>query len=124
MINFANINICFYYRQPHTFVIHRGQVGKYLKALETDLRNVMEPNTAKDLKVTKLTFGIYFLLKVRKNNNVKDFVVNGAVLGVTNMMVVTAGESSAQLRMMRFSQGPTLTFRSLPFLHISNSLNL
>ncbi|CAI5439439.1 unnamed protein product [Caenorhabditis angaria] len=85
-------------RQPHCLVIHRGDVGKYVKGLETDLRNVMEPNTAKNLKILK-------------RNNIKDFIVNGSVLGVTNMMVLTASDASLQLRMMRFSQGPTLTFK-------------
>ncbi|CAD6184257.1 unnamed protein product [Caenorhabditis auriculariae] len=85
-------------RQPHCLVIHRGTVGKYVKSLELDLRTVMEPNTAKSLKTLK-------------RNNVKDFIVNGAVLGVTNMMVLTSSEASLQLRMMRFSQGPTLTFK-------------
>ncbi|EGT32230.1 CBN-LPD-6 protein [Caenorhabditis brenneri] len=85
-------------RQPHCLVIHRGDVGKYVKGLESDLRNLMEPNTAKNLKILK-------------RNNIKDFIVNGAVLGVTNMMVLTSSDASLQLRMMRFSQGPTLSFK-------------
>ncbi|XGW25164.1 hypothetical protein V3C99_006516, partial [Haemonchus contortus] len=85
-------------RQPHSFVIHRGSVGKYIKALENDIRQIMDPFTAKHLKTLK-------------RNNIKDFVVHGAVLGVTNMMVLTTSDTSVQLRMMRFNQGPTLTFR-------------
>ncbi|UMM11248.1 hypothetical protein L5515_000629 [Caenorhabditis briggsae] len=85
-------------RQPHCLVIHRGDVGKYVKGLESDLRNLVEPNTAKNLKILK-------------RNNIKDFIVNGAVLGVTNMMVLTSSDASLQLRMMRFSQGPTLSFK-------------
>ncbi|CAB3410641.1 unnamed protein product [Caenorhabditis bovis] len=85
-------------RQPHCLVIHRGDVGKYVKALESDLRNVMEPFTAKKLKILK-------------RNNIKDFIVNGSVLGVSNMMVLTASDASLQLRMMRFSQGPTISFK-------------
>lgn len=89
---------CFVFRQPHCLVIHRGDVGKYVKALESDLRNLVEPFTAKNLKILK-------------RNNIKDFIVNGAVLGVTNMMVLTSSDASVQLRMMRFSQGPTMTFK-------------
>ncbi|CAI2305587.1 unnamed protein product [Caenorhabditis sp. 36 PRJEB53466] len=85
-------------RQPHCLVIHRGDVGKYVKGLESDLRNLVEPFTAKNLKILK-------------RNNIKDFIVNGAILGVTNMMVLTSSDASLQLRMMRFSQGPTLTFK-------------
>ncbi|KAJ1365669.1 hypothetical protein KIN20_026072 [Parelaphostrongylus tenuis] len=50
-------------------------------------------------------------LKTLKRNNIKDFVVHGGVLGVTNMIVLTSSDISVQLRMMRFKQGPTLTFR-------------
>ncbi|VDM71091.1 unnamed protein product, partial [Strongylus vulgaris] len=85
-------------KQPHSFIIHRGAVGKYVKALEHDIRQIMDPFTAKHLKTLK-------------RNNIKDFVVHGAILGVTNMMVLTTSETSVQLRMMRFNQGPTLTFR-------------
>ncbi|KAK5984829.1 LiPid Depleted [Trichostrongylus colubriformis] len=85
-------------RQPHSFVIHRGAVGKYIKALENDIRQIMDPFTAKHLKTLK-------------RNNIKDFVIHGAVLGVTNMIVLTTSDTSVQLRMMRFNQGPTLTFR-------------
>ncbi|KAJ1350337.1 hypothetical protein KIN20_006106, partial [Parelaphostrongylus tenuis] len=52
-------------------------------------------------------------LKTLKRNNIKDFVVHGGVLGVTNMIVLTSSDISVQLRMMRFKQGPTLTFRGL-----------
>lgn len=85
-------------RQPHSFVIHRGNVGKYVKSLERDIRQIMDPFTARHLKTLK-------------RNNIKDFVVHGSVLGVTNMIVLTSSDISVQLRMIRFSQGPTLTFR-------------
>ncbi|PAV72848.1 hypothetical protein WR25_19018 isoform A [Diploscapter pachys] len=89
-------------KQPHSFVIHRGKVGKFIKSLETDLRRVLEPNTAKNLKVLK-------------KNNIKDFIVNGAVLGVNNMLVLTLSDNAAQLRFIRFPQGPTLTFRIVEY---------
>lgn len=38
-------------KAPHTFVFHRGQVGKSIRELEMDLRRVMEPFTASRLKV-------------------------------------------------------------------------
>ena len=36
---------------PHSFVLHRGHVGSALLQLEMDLRHVMEPYTALNLKV-------------------------------------------------------------------------
>lgn len=38
---------------PKTFVMHRGEVGKSILQLEMDIRHVMEPNTAVNLKVQK-----------------------------------------------------------------------
>jgi ribosome biogenesis protein SSF1/2 len=43
-------------RAPHSFVIHRGQIGKSLLQLVKDFRKVMEPFTASSLQVIpKLT---------------------------------------------------------------------
>ena len=36
---------------PHSFVMHRGDVGKSVLKLEMDIRRVMEPYTASKLKV-------------------------------------------------------------------------
>lgn len=38
-------------RAPHSFVIHRGNVGKYVLELEKDFRRVMDPYTASQLQV-------------------------------------------------------------------------
>ncbi|KAI1709058.1 brix domain-containing protein [Ditylenchus destructor] len=85
-------------KKPHSFVIHTGKVGKFVKRLERDLRRVMEPNTASDLHVTK-------------RNNFKDFLVNSQHLGVSHLMVLTRTEQSVNLRIIRNNQGPTLHFR-------------
>ncbi|GMR54003.1 hypothetical protein PMAYCL1PPCAC_24198, partial [Pristionchus mayeri] len=85
-------------KEPHSIVIPSGEVGKFVKRLVRDYRRVMEPNTA-------------MKLKVMKRNNIRDFVTTGAVLGVTHMMVFTRSEMSVNMRLMRFPQGPTLTFR-------------
>jgi hypothetical protein len=39
---------------PKAFVMHRGDIGKSVLQLEMDVRHVMEPNTAVNLKVNKL----------------------------------------------------------------------
>ncbi|NXY50708.1 SSF1 protein, partial [Ceuthmochares aereus] len=36
---------------PHSFVFQRGRVGRNVRQLVTDLRRVMEPYTARALKV-------------------------------------------------------------------------
>jgi ribosome biogenesis protein SSF1/2 len=36
---------------PHSFVINRGKVGKVIKELMGDIRKIMEPYTASQLKV-------------------------------------------------------------------------
>jgi len=41
---------------PHSFIIHRGTVGRCMKELMQDLRHVMEPYTASNLKVSLLRF--------------------------------------------------------------------
>ena len=38
-------------KAPHSFVIHRGKTGKYVQDLSSDIRKVMEPYTATNLKV-------------------------------------------------------------------------
>lgn len=37
---------------PHSFVFHRGRVGKNVRQLIADMRKVMEPYTARALKVS------------------------------------------------------------------------
>lgn len=39
---------------PHSFVFHRGRVGKNVRQLIADMRKVMEPYTARALKVSSV----------------------------------------------------------------------
>uniref|UniRef100_A0A7N6BR12 Brix domain-containing protein n=1 Tax=Anabas testudineus TaxID=64144 RepID=A0A7N6BR12_ANATE len=59
---------------PHSFVFHRGQIGKNVAQLILDMRKVLEPYTAESLKV-------------RKKNVLKDFVAIAGPLGVTHFMI-------------------------------------
>ena len=43
-------------KAPHSFVIHRGKTGKYVQDLTNDVRKVMEPYTATNLKVRLMSF--------------------------------------------------------------------
>uniref|UniRef100_A0A8B9QHZ2 Suppressor of SWI4 1 homolog n=1 Tax=Apteryx owenii TaxID=8824 RepID=A0A8B9QHZ2_APTOW len=66
---------------PHSFVFHRGCVGKNVRQLILDVRKVMEPYTAR-------------ALKVRKKNSLKDFVAVAGPLGVTHFLVFSKSPSS------------------------------
>uniref|UniRef100_A0A672MKN5 Suppressor of SWI4 1 homolog n=1 Tax=Sinocyclocheilus grahami TaxID=75366 RepID=A0A672MKN5_SINGR len=69
---------------PHTFVFHRGQIGKNGAQLVADMRRVMEPFTAR-------------ALKVRKNNVLKDFVAVAGPLGITHFSIFTKTENTINM---------------------------
>lgn len=87
---------------PHSFVFHRGQVGKNVGQLILDVRKVMEPYTAESLKV-------------RKKNVLKDFVTIAGPLGVTHFMIFSKTPSSLNMRLARLPKGPTLHFKVLKY---------
>ncbi|TMS14908.1 Suppressor of SWI4 1-like protein [Larimichthys crocea] len=87
---------------PHSFVFHRGQIGKNVGQLILDVRRVMEPFTAESLKV-------------RKKNVLKDFVAIAGPLGVTHFMIFSKSPSSLNMRLARLPKGPTLHFRVLKY---------
>jgi len=82
---------------PHSFVVHRGEVGKYVKDLCQDFRKVMEPYTASNIKV-------------RKSNVVKDFLHIAGFLKVSHFMMFTKTDTGPYLKFTRFPRGPTITF--------------
>ncbi|KAM9844243.1 suppressor of SWI4 1 homolog [Aulostomus maculatus] len=92
---------------PHSFVFHRGQVGKNVGQLISDVRRVMEPYTAESLKV-------------RKKNVLKDFVAIAGPLGVTHFMIFSKTPSSVNVRLARLPKGPTLHFRVLKYALIKD----
>ncbi|XP_050780774.1 suppressor of SWI4 1 homolog isoform X2 [Gopherus flavomarginatus] len=83
---------------PHSFVFHRGRVGRSLQQLILDVRRVMEPFTASTLQV-------------RKKNSLKDFVAVAGPLGVTHFLVFTKSPTNVNFKLVRLPGGPTLTFR-------------
>ncbi|XP_047427879.1 suppressor of SWI4 1 homolog [Mugil cephalus] len=87
---------------PHSFVFHRGQVGKNVGDLIVDVRRVMEPYTAESLKV-------------RKKNVLKDFVAIAGPLGVTHFMIFSKTPSSVNMRLARLPKGPMLHFKVLKY---------
>ncbi|XP_056426586.1 suppressor of SWI4 1 homolog [Hyla sarda] len=83
---------------PHSFVFHRGQIGKNVQQLIQDVRRAMEPFTASSLKV-------------RKNNSLKDFVAVAGPLGVTHFLIFSKTETNVNFKFVRLPRGPTLHFR-------------
>ncbi|NP_001191783.1 suppressor of SWI4 1 homolog b [Xenopus laevis] len=83
---------------PHSFVFHRGQIGKNVQQLITDVRRAMEPFTARSLKV-------------RKKNALKDFVAVAGPLGVTHFLIFTKTSTNVNFKFVRLPKGPTLSFK-------------
>ncbi|XP_049870521.1 protein Peter pan [Pectinophora gossypiella] len=85
-------------KAPHSFVIHRGHCSKDLIDLTKDIRKVMEPFTASQLKE-------------RKKNTIKDYLSVSGYLHVSHMITLTETELGSYMRLARLPRGPTLTFR-------------
>ncbi|XP_015795459.1 suppressor of SWI4 1 homolog [Tetranychus urticae] len=83
---------------PHSFVIKRGKIGKLGRALMLDMRKVLEPYTASNLKI-------------RKNNVVKDFVAVASIFHVTHLLCFTRTSKAMYLRFCKLPRGPTLVFK-------------
>ncbi|KAL0061090.1 rRNA-binding ribosome biosynthesis protein [Marasmius tenuissimus] len=83
---------------PKSFIIKHGQVGSSLTQLVRDFRKVMEPNTASRLKE-------------RNRNKLRDYLTMAPALGVTHLLAFTLTDVAPSLRLVRLSNGPTLSFR-------------
>ncbi|CAL8303358.1 unnamed protein product [Merluccius merluccius] len=83
---------------PHSFVFHRGQVGKNVGQLVMDMRRIMQPFTAE-------------AMKVKKRNVLKDFVSIAGPLGVTHFMIFSKTTHSVNMRLARVPRGPMLHFK-------------
>lgn len=89
-------------RAPHSFVIKKGHVHQRVHDLMMDVRTVLKPFTASNLKVTK-------------TNVVKDFVSVASMLNVTHMAIFTMTDKSVYMRLCRMPRGPTITFKVKSF---------
>ena len=83
---------------PRSFVFHRGVVGNNIHQLITDMRHLMEPYTAINLKVTK-------------SNVLKDFVHVAGPYGISHFITFSKTDVAPYMKICRLSRGPTLTFR-------------
>ena len=85
-------------RAPHSFVINKGLIGRNVNKLIQDLRLILEPNTAKQLKV-------------KKTNLIKDFISVASIFHVTHLICLTKTRKNIFLRFCRVPNGPTLYFK-------------
>ena len=88
-------------KQPHSIIISRGKVGKNTQHLIDNFRNVMDPYTAKTVKV-------------QKTNKLKDFISIAPTFNVTHIvafsktsMKLKSGEFRLNMRVIRVPRGPT-----------------
>ncbi|KAK4687610.1 ribosome biogenesis protein SSF1/2, partial [Tremellales sp. Uapishka_1] len=84
---------------PKSFVIKSGVVTKSISQLVRDTRKLMEPNTATRLRE-------------RPSARLRDYLSVAPTLNVTHLLAFTLTDAAnVHLRVARFPQGPTLTFR-------------
>lgn len=85
---------------PKSFVFRKGFVGSSVRDLVLELRRLMEPNTATNLKE-------------RKSNTIKDFKTTAIEMGVTHLIALTTSENTGStfLRVGRVPHGPTVSFK-------------
>lgn len=83
-------------------VIHRGDVGKEIKQLVSDFRKVLEPFTARDLKVTR-------------KNNLKDFISIAGPLHVSHLLMFSQTELGDYFKIARLPRGPTIHFKLIEY---------
>jgi ribosome biogenesis protein SSF1/2 len=82
---------------PKSIIIYRGDVGNNVRALMHEWRNVFLPWSSKKLH--------------GENKSLKDFLAIASTFSVSHLQLFTAPSHGTSLRLMRFSNGPTLTFR-------------
>ena len=96
---------------PRSFVFHRGNVGKTIINLVSDMKHVMQPFTALNLKATK-------------SNVLKDFVHVAGPYGVSHFIVFSKTETSPYLKICRLPRGPTLTFKVNEYSLMKDVVNI
>lgn len=83
---------------PRTLVFRRGKIPTAVRDLIPDVRRMLMPNTALNLKE-------------RKFNNIRDYVSVSSQLGVSHFWMLSATARGPYLRFAKTPQGPTLSFR-------------
>ena len=92
---------------PKCFIFGKGKIGAPLKALLSDLKQLMSPNTAR-------------ALRWHKRNKLRDFVHVAGQLNVSFFLILSTTEKASYLRLVRSPRGPTLTFHVSSYSLISD----
>lgn len=93
-------------------MIKSGEVSTSVSQLVKDTRQIMEPNTATNLKE-------------RKSNKIKDFLMIAGQLMVSHLLVFSkSGNGGVNLRVGRIPRGPTITFHVETYSLIKDVLAL
>ncbi|KAF8184931.1 Brix domain-containing protein [Mycena galopus ATCC 62051] len=95
---------------PKSFIIKHGPVGHSIAQLVRDFRKVMEPNTASRLRE-------------RNRNKLKDYLTMAPALQVTHLLAFTLTPIAPSMRIIRLSNGPTLSFRIERYSLMKDILN-
>eukprot|EP00762_Andalucia_godoyi_P004176 ANDGO_06333.mRNA.1 Peter Pan-like protein len=85
-----------------TMIFHRGSVLKQHKQLVRDLRQMMEPLTARKLQSTQST-------------RLRDYVRVASSMSVSHFQMITVGENGPYWKVCRVPNGPTVTFKVLGY---------
>ncbi|KAJ1723983.1 rRNA-binding ribosome biosynthesis protein [Coemansia erecta] len=98
-------------KTPRALVVKSGHVGTSVARLVHDVRKVMEPNTASNLKE-------------RVNNRIKDYVAVSAQLGISHILMFSQTDAGTNLRIARIPRGPTLYFKVNSYALTNDCLKL
>lgn len=82
---------------PKSIIVYRGEVGTRTRALMHEWRQAFLPWSSKKLH--------------GQNKSLRDYLAIAATFSVSHLQLFTAPAGGTSLRLMRFSNGPTLTFR-------------
>ena len=84
------------------FIVKKGKVSSLLKGLVEDMRTVMYPYTADNLKE-------------RKHQKTADYVEAAKALGATNLLTFSMTDRKTSLKVCKFPDGPSATFKILQY---------
>ncbi len=99
-------------KQPRTFVVRKGKNTSALADLEMDIRRMMQPNTAMNLRETRKNGAAANALLARSCPSsmtpvdppaavLKDYVQVAGPLGVSHLIILSATERASYLRIAK-----------------------
>lgn len=83
---------------PKSVVVKIGTVSPCVKELVREIRKLMEPNTATNLRE-------------RSYNRIKDYTAVAGQLGISHLLFISQTKNNIILRVCRYPEGPTVHFK-------------